>query len=62
MRGCEVDRGPTAGDARDHSGLIVALAPRRAPDGAATSRAGFRGHTSWPRSLAAPVRDFLTTA
>src|SRR3954464_14090187 len=27
---------------------------------AAPSRAGFRGHTSWPRSLAAPVRDFLT--
>src|SRR3954447_12075033 len=42
------------------SALIVAVAPRRDSDGAATSRASFREHTSWPRSLAAPVRDFLT--
>jgi Na+/H+ antiporter NhaA len=38
----------------------VAVAPRHGSDGAATSRVGFRGHTSWPRGLAAPVRDFLT--
>src|SRR5256885_8097572 len=38
----------------------MAVARSREAEAAAPSRASFRGHTSWPRSLAAPVRDFLT--
>src|SRR4051812_1493912 len=38
----------------------MAVARPREAEAAAPSRASFRGHTSWPRSLAAPVRDFLT--
>src|SRR3954468_11604363 len=33
--------------------------PREA-QAAAPSRASFQAHTSWPRSMAAPLRDFLT--
>src|SRR3954447_9231238 len=38
----------------------MAVARPREAHAAAPSRASFREHTSWPRSLAAPVRDFLT--
>src|SRR3954447_15378842 len=37
----------------------MAVARPREAHAAAPSRASFREHTSWPRSLAAPVRDFL---